>query len=247
MVSHTIGPPKRGPHRRPDAAKRKRRGWRSKLREGATPEDGFALLEVVIAATLLIVSMLAIASELGTQMLSISSTSNHQVANSLLNQAMEEVRALPYQIVANGLSTSDSTITSDPDIVVTGSAPNQVLRFALTGETIPHGALAYTQAPFVPHSSTTTLDNVAFTVSAYPTNVSGVTGAYRVTIVVSWHGNSQGGATSVSRGNCRLLGQLRLPHEHEPSVRSSVPAPSIRGGALRQGLHQRHGRTGLDG
>ncbi len=169
-----------------------------KAREESDHEDGFALLEVVVATTLLIVSMLAIASELGTQMLSISSTSNHQVAGRLLDQAMEEVRALPYQIVANGLSTLDTTIASDPDIVVTGSAPNQVYTFALTDETIPHGALSYTQAPFVPHSSSVTLDHVGFTVSAYPTNVSGVTGAYRVTIVVSWSGNHQGGVTSVS-------------------------------------------------
>jgi hypothetical protein len=147
---------------------------------------------------LLVVSIFAIASELGTQLLSVSSTSKHQEADGLLDQAMEEVRALPYQIVANGLSTSDSTVSTDPDIVVTGTAPNQVFTFSLTGETIPHGALSYTQAPFVPHSSTMTIDNVAFTVSAYPTNVTGVTGAYRVTIVVSWNGNPQGGATSVS-------------------------------------------------
>ena len=198
MSSLAIGLPNRASSRRSEAAERKRRRGRSTSREKGDDEDGFALLEMIIAATLLIVSMLAIASELGTQMLSVSSTSNHQVADGLLDQAMEEVRALPYQIVANGLSTSDSTIATDPDIAVTGSAPNQIYTFTLTGETIPHGALSYTQAPFVPHSSTTILDHVGFTVSAYPTNVTGVTGAYRVTIVVSWNGNGQGGVTSVS-------------------------------------------------
>ena len=70
---------------------------------GDDAEHGFALLEVVVAATLLVVSISAIASELGTQMLSISSVSKQQEADGLLDQAMEEVRALPYQIVANGL------------------------------------------------------------------------------------------------------------------------------------------------
>ena len=121
---------------------------------------------------------------------------------------------------------------------MTGSAPNQVYTFSLTGETIPHGALSYTQAPFVPHSSVTTIDNVAFTVSAYPTNVTGVAGAYRVTIVVSWNGNPPGWRHVGECRNGRVLSQLGLPDEHQPSVRRTLPAPSVCERALGQGRHR---------
>jgi hypothetical protein len=153
---------------------------------------------VVVAIALLATALVGIESVLGTELLSIGATTSQQAAAGLLDQAMEDVRALPYQIVANGLSTSDTTIASDPNIAVSGAAPNQTYTFTPTNEAIPHAALSYTQAPFVPHVSTKAVNSTTFTISTYPTIVPGAPGVYRVTVIVSWHPGALGGVSRIS-------------------------------------------------
>lgn len=154
------------------------------------------MLEVLVAATFLCTVMVGIGSVLGAQMLSVSSSTDWKVANGLLNQAMEEVRALPDSTLASGLSdltSCDSAVPTathaDPNISVNGST----WTFALNGETIPHADLSCTSPqpttvpPLIPHEATSTLNNIAFTVAVYPTIPSSLpTGIVRVTTVVSW-------------------------------------------------------------
>jgi Tfp pilus assembly protein PilV len=173
----------------------RRPGPSSRAERGA---DGFALLDVVVAIALLATALVGIESVLGTELLSIGSSTSQQAAAGLLDQAMEDVRALPYQIVANGLSTSDATIASDQNISVSGTAPNQTYTFVPTSEAIPHASLSYTQAPFVPHVSTKTVNSTTFTIATYPTIVSGAPGVYRVTVIVSWRPGSLGGVSRIS-------------------------------------------------
>jgi hypothetical protein len=153
---------------------------------------------VVVAIALLATALVGIGSVLGTELLSIGSSTSQQAAAGLLDQSMEEVRALPYQIVANGLSTSDTTIATDQNIAVTGQAPNQTYTFKPTNEAIPHASLSYTQAPFVPHISTKAVNNTTFTIATYPTIVSGTPGVYRVTVIVSWSAGALGGVARIS-------------------------------------------------
>jgi hypothetical protein len=174
----------------------KRRGRAHRDTEG--PDEGFALLDILAGVTLLGVSMVGIGSVIGTQLLNISSTTSQNTGAALLNQAMEEVRAIPYQLVANGLSTSDSTIATDPDISINGISPNQTYTFVPTGELIPHASLSYTQAPFVPHITTKTIDSTTFTIAAYPTIDASASGVYRVTVIVTWKGNQLGGVSHIS-------------------------------------------------
>src|ERR1700688_431973 len=135
-----------GPNPTPfGALRRPRRGPSPDAKNGA---EGFALLDVVVAIALLTTALVGIESVLGTELLSIGSSTSQQAGAGLLDQAMEDVRALPYQIVANGLSTSDITISTDQNIAVSGQAPNQTYTFKPTNEAIPHASLSYTQAPF---------------------------------------------------------------------------------------------------
>lgn len=157
---------------------------------------GFALLEVVIAVAFLCTVLVAIGSVLGTQMLSVTSSTTWKVASDLVDQAVEEVRALPDQTLAAGLSDLPSCDSGapggsspDPNISVSGST----WTFVPNGETIPHGDLGCTGSqpatipPLIPHQSVTTLNNQPFTVSVYPTLPTGMpTGILRVTAIVSW-------------------------------------------------------------
>ena len=154
-------------------------------------ESGFAFLEVVVASVILLVSMLAVGSQLGTQFLSISTSADQQAAGGLLNQAMEEVRALPYTFVADGLNPTDSTVTADSNITISGSTcKTNNSAIWNPAEVIPCSPGNAAQAPFDPHVSTSTLDGETFSVAAYPSIDATDTGTgpavYRVTVIVSW-------------------------------------------------------------
>ena len=150
----------------------------------------------MIAITVLTTAMVGIGSVLGTQMLSVTSSSTWKVATDLLNQAMEEVRALPDSTLASGitdLTSCDSSVpggtTPDANIKTSGTT----WTFAPNNETIPHGDLACTGSqpatipPLIPHQTKTTLNHLTFTVGVYPTIPSGLaTGILRVTAIVSW-------------------------------------------------------------
>jgi len=148
-----------------------------------------------VAATILTLSVTGIAAVLGTQIVSVGASSAQQTANGLVTKAMEEVRALPYQIVVDGLSPSDTTIATDPNISVSGVSPNQKYTYVPTGESIPV-ASPYTQVPFDPHISQLTVSGIKFNVATYPTIDPVAGGVYRVTIVVSWHATK--GVSAVS-------------------------------------------------
>ncbi|MHB8681980.1 MAG: type IV pilus modification PilV family protein [Acidimicrobiales bacterium] len=174
------------------------RGTRRSAARSGHPESGLAFIEVVIASVVLLISVVAVGSQLGTQFLSISTSSQQQAAAGLLNQAMEEVRALPYTFVANGLSVTDATVTGDPNILVSGQncTTNNTAIWS-TAETIPCAAPAgQTQAPFVPHTSYPVVDSTTFSVAAYPSidaaDSSSGQNVYRVTVTVSWHASHPG-------------------------------------------------------
>ena len=150
-----------------------------------TEESGFALIEVAIASAVLLTVLTGVGSLFGAELVTVGASGAEQTANGLLTQAMEEVRALPFQLVVDGLSTSDSTIATDSNIKITGTSPNQTYTFVPTNEVIPMSSPS-AQAPFNPHISTKSIDGVTFKTAAYPTIDTDETGFYRVTIIVSW-------------------------------------------------------------
>jgi len=141
---------------------------------------------VIIALTIMVLVMVNLTALFGEDLTSLGSSQNELLGATILAKTMAEVRALPFQIVANGLSSTDTTLSTDSNIQITGSAPNQTYTYIPTGETIPVGSLSYTQAPFVPHITTTTVNNIPITVSAYPTEYNNTLGIYRVTVIVTW-------------------------------------------------------------
>ncbi len=156
---------------------------------------GFTILEAAIGSMILLTVMSSLTMMTVGSFYLNGASRQSQSASFLANQAIEEVRALPFQTVTNGLSDSDPTIATDPEIRVSGTAPNQTLTFVPTGEVIPHGNLSYSQVPLTPHQTTQTIDSTNFTVSVYPTFATSMSGVYRVTAIVSWtdplHGNMQ--------------------------------------------------------
>jgi hypothetical protein len=122
-------------------------------------------------------------------------------ADAIANQVIEQVRALPYETVGQGLD--DSTLATDPNIVTCLDSFKYFKTCPATNpnsEKIVHTAGLANITPLVPNTQTfapPTYPNT-FTVRAYVTSAVGVpsSGAYRVTAIVSWNATVRKGAVT---------------------------------------------------
>jgi type II secretory pathway pseudopilin PulG len=166
-------------------------------------ERGFSLLEMVVAMGVIFISMTMLAATALVGFHGSQTARQRETATALADLVVEQVRALPFAAVKEGLKDSD--LSGDPSIVsCSGTSKYQ----SCSGETIVHqAALTYTPTPLFPHK--VTLDasdgfSQGGTRSAYVTQVSGSTNVYRLTVVISW---TSGASTS----NIQTQTQLSNP------------------------------------
>jgi len=148
-------------------------------------DSGFSLIEIGVASGVLFSVVLMLAYSGVIALVDVGHSRQRQGATGLANQALEQVRALPFATVALGLVTSDIETMADPNITRTGTAaaPNYTYR----GETLAHGNHT-SLAPLNPHRRSVTVEQTRYTVAVYVTrylnNVNNNT--LRVTAEVSW-------------------------------------------------------------
>src|SRR5436309_1905019 len=118
-----------------------------RARLASTSEDGFTVIELIMATGLMTVAIVAMLYTTIAGFRGIQVARGRQAANGVANQALEQVRALSYDTLSNGLSDSDSTINSDTAISRSGSV------WTYGGETIPHATNPVT-TPLNPHQQT---------------------------------------------------------------------------------------------
>ncbi len=148
-------------------------------------ESGFTVVEMMVALSILLVVMVSTTFVVTSGLAEIGLAKQRDNAAGLAARTIEEIRALPFSIVSNGLANSDATVSADANINVNGS----IWTLVRTGETIPHGDLDYTQTPLVPHSYVENLNNRDYTIAAYPTAVPDKTNTIRISVAVTWHTN----------------------------------------------------------
>jgi len=173
----------------------------SRLRARSVSEEGFTIVEMMVAMMVISIVMTSLMYVMATSLKQVSFAKQREVANSLVDKTMEQARALTYQTIQLGLDDHDVTASSDPNITVSGST----FTYVPTGETVVHGnkngtstcpAASVCTAPLIPHQSTTTLNGSTYTISTYVTNFSGSAGAYRVTVTVGWSRSQVKGVSS---------------------------------------------------
>lgn len=161
---------------------------RRRLRR-VTGEEGFSLIELVLASGVMALVMSSLAY-MGTVAFGDAALArNRQVATGLASQALEQIRALPYDTVALGLSTADLAAGTDANVTVVSGV------YKYRGETIPNGTSNTAIAPLAPHQTTKTINNASYTVSLYVTYLDDVTTSrsFRVTAHVTWVSKLRGG------------------------------------------------------
>jgi prepilin-type N-terminal cleavage/methylation domain-containing protein len=156
----------------------------ARRRPVGTLDEGFSLIESVVALTVAALIFTALA---GIVMNSLSATilaRQVQQAIDLTTQAVETARDLDYATL--GLNSTDGGTDT---AIVSGKYTVKLSNGTTSAENVVY--VASTPASLNPHKKTLTLDGTAFTVSQYvttpPTDAAAATAAYkRLTIDVAW-------------------------------------------------------------
>ncbi|HJP65023.1 MAG TPA: type II secretion system protein [Actinomycetota bacterium] len=156
-----------------------------------TSEEGFTLIEVVTSMGIVLVALLAFAYTTSIGFSDVALARQRQGANSLANQAMEQIRALPFDTMKRGLSNTD--LAGDSNITQCGSPPVS----CYGGEFLVHGNNPNV-VPLVPHIRTLTVGPTTYTVSSYVTYYQNDVSldTYRVTVIATWPNPARRGVLS---------------------------------------------------
>ncbi len=161
------------------------------------PEEGFTLVEVLVALVITATALLVLAGTMYSAFGSIGFSRQRDTATELANQAMEQIRALNFSDLVMSVTdlSGDSLVTCGASCTF-GSPPRTI-------PTVSSGALP--PAPLYPHSSTTTPavgssspGPATYTISSYLTfDPSGNTQARVATVRVSWNHPVKGASALV--------------------------------------------------
>ena len=163
-----------------------------RLRSRLRGEAGFTLIELMVAVSIMLVALLALAYTATIGFSDIALARQRQGASGLANQTMEQIRALPFDVLKKGLSNADLTGGGDPNI--TGGCG---ATYCYGGEQIPRGANPNV-VPLVPHTQAIVVGPTTYTVRAYVTYYKNVTtnNTFRLTVAVSWPNPARRGVST---------------------------------------------------
>src|SRR2546423_14287829 len=111
-------------------------------------EDGFALLEIVVAMGIIFVALTLLIYTAMVGFKDAGLARQRQVATAIADKLVEETRGLPWTTIQHGLSDSD--LSGDSNIVQCGSAYDFQ---TCAGEPIVHTPGLPNATPLAPHRS----------------------------------------------------------------------------------------------
>ena len=237
------------------------KGVLGRLRDRTGEEDGFTLIETIIAVTIIFGSLLALAYTATIGSATEISPGRSRRRRASRTRPWKASAGLAYDTMAKGLLSSD--LGSDANIINCGRSP-VVYRYLScaagstpgSGEKIVNSASAANPTvPLVPHTGTITKNGVAYTWSVYLTNNCPAVDAasvppcttaspYRITVLVTWAAGKNAPNKLVGF-QLDLLTERMSQHGHAP-VRRSVPVLLLRDvdraarAADRDGRERRH-------
>ena len=155
-------------------------------------DAGITLMEAVISITLIAVLLIGTATVLANMMVASAAARRNQQSADLLSEAIEEVRSLSFEGVAN--NAGDATLTGGNSLLSSGSYDPDGAAAGLNSET----ALSAIGGGVNPHYQTVTRNNTKYemwrtvTLPKKPDGTVDTSGVYRrVTVVLRWQAGGQ--------------------------------------------------------
>lgn len=173
--------------------------WREALSQ-RDREGGFSLVELIVAMVVIAIVLMLL---IGVQISAISTVTEArklQQATALANEALEQMRAMPWQVLSKGMASNFMTASGGDDLVTgeylqVDGAPIRLLiapasndQDWLTGpERLP---LFNYQGSHIQYREDPSLTGVVFTIKAYVTEgiESSSSGTLGIAVVVEWPG-----------------------------------------------------------
>lgn len=146
-------------------------------------EEGFTLIEIILAMFLTVVVMTALLGVLVSSLKTVTQARQRQTATALATQSLERLRALPYDSVT-GPGGAAYPKTSGLQYVTTSGATDTFVPTAV----LPGVSETLVVNQYSGKLASTTVDGVVYTVQTYVTKPVPTTGqqAYNLTALVSW-------------------------------------------------------------
>jgi Tfp pilus assembly protein PilV len=182
-------------------------------------EEGFTIIETMVALGVILASVVALSYVTLSGFNSIGYARQRQAASGLANQAMEQIRGLPFDTLKKGLNNADLNAMKDPQITKVGT------EYFYAGEQIPRGDNA-SVVPLVPHTQTLKdASATSFDVSTYVTYYQNkpATNTFRVTIRVGWAANVAQRASVVQTASLFYSGSGCLSTQTHPFAAPCQP------------------------
>jgi type II secretory pathway pseudopilin PulG len=163
-------------------------------------EQGFTVLETVVALGVILAALVTLAYTANTGFANAAYARQRQTASGLANQTIEQVRALPFDTLKQGMSNFDN-LTSDPWIRVVGA--DYYFTGVTPNEKIARGDIPLNPAvvPLVPHVQQLRVGTASiYTVRAFVTYYNNIqtSNTYRVSVIVTWTQSARKGYARVN-------------------------------------------------
>lgn len=172
---------------------------------GTRPDDeGFTLVELIVAMFVIAIILTSLAMVQTRAMVTIAQAKERQQATALANQTLEQLRALPWDTLSKGLSSSYPA-AGDPNVALgrlhPAAAPGIDELLVVSSSQITDGnaaPLAFTGGTNVASIADAEAAGYVFTVRSYVTySPSGATGPINLTVIVTWNRRGDGALRTV--------------------------------------------------
>lgn len=94
------------------------------MRDRIRSEDGFTIVEVLVAAMIMVIGALAVFMTFSAAVRNVQRGKESQVGISVAQREMEKIRALPYEKIAMKTTPANSAEATNPNNRVSGSTFN---------------------------------------------------------------------------------------------------------------------------
>ncbi len=166
-------------------------------------DDGFTLIELIVAMVIIGMVLVSIVAVQTAALVTTAQTKQRTQATAIANETMEELRALPWLVLAKGLRTTFATAAGgDPN--VTGGRFKPVANTAIDEALVTDSSQATDKLPLSGAGGTNkivstdpSIPGSTFTTRTYVTRTSASAQALTLTVVTSWVQNQSGKARSV--------------------------------------------------